>query len=218
MTDASERWPADAQAEGSWIALPDGKGYPAQVRDLVPGFEAYVRLFNSISVGGAALRREEVAALNGRTFHPKVLLHDVFPLPERGDRPVVRGWSSQPCTRQWDALGRVLRRHTTSHTFFIGSWIGTGLPKEADRQTLLQLPNREYCVVEVPIDAWSTIVHRRPNPFNIVWPEDRAWFFNSDIDSPETYLAATAAAAQDLLRDPELETAVADLDDRLALY
>ena len=160
----------------------------------------------------------EVAERHGREFHPKVLLHDVFPLPEPGERPIIRGWSSQPSPQQWNALGRVLRRHTTSATFFIGSWIGSGVPKEADQQELLQLPNRPYSVVEVPVEDWNALDHRRRHPFNIVWPGDRAWFFNCDIDSPETYVAATTAAAQDLLHDSELEAAIADLDDRLALY
>jgi hypothetical protein len=56
------------------------------------------------------------------------------------------------------------------------------------------------------------VEHARPlrwHPFNIVWPSDRAWFFNSDIDSPETYIAASATAAEDLLHDEELETALA---------
>lgn len=217
---SDERWPADAQAEGSWISLREnGKGYPEQVRDLVPaGFDAYVRIFNSLRLGNRSdLRWEEFAALHGRTFHPKVLLHEIFPLPEPGGWPDVRGWSSQPSPRQWDAIGRVLRRHTTSDAFFIGSWIGSGLAKEAEHQELLRLPNREYAVVEASFDAWSS-EHLRRHRFNIVWPKDGAWFFNSDIDSPETYVAASAAAAEDLLHDEELETAVADLEDRLALY
>jgi hypothetical protein len=219
VTGGDGLWPASAQAEGSWISLRDnGRGYPSRVRDLVPdGFDAYVRLFNSIRLGRRSdLRWEEVAAIYGRAFHPKVMLHDVFPLPEPGDLPVVRGWSSQPSPRQWSALGRVLRRHTTGDTFFIGSWTGSGLPQGAEQQRLLQLPNREYSLVQVPLDDWNRIDEWRP--VNIVWPSDRAWFLNSDIDSPETYVAATAAAVEQLMHDPELETAPADLDDRLALY
>lgn len=220
VTGGTERWPADAEAVGSWLSLPKSGGCPGQVRDLVPaGFDAYVRLFNSI-LGDRSqpLRWAQVAALNGRTFHPKVLLHEIFALPESGGFPVVRGWQSQPSSDQWDALGRVLRRHTTSDTFFIGMWTGSGLPKEAGQQELLQLPNREYSVVEARFDEWSAIDHLRHQLVNIVWPHDHAWFFNSDIDSPETYIAATADAAEDLLRDPELETALADPEDRLALY
>ncbi len=220
MGASNERWPASAEAQGSWLALRDNGPCPAQVRDLVPdGFNVYVRIFNAITLGRRSdLTWAEVAALHGRRFHPKVLLHEIFPLSEPGERPIIRGWSAQPSPRQWDSLGRVLRRYTTSDTFFIGSWTGSGVPKEADQQELLRLPNREYAVVEVPFEDWNALDHLRRHPFHIVWPRDRAWFFNSDIDSPETYVAASAAAAEDLLHDAELETAVADLEDRLALY
>ena len=221
MSREGERWPADAQAEGAWISLPDnGKGYPVHVGDLVPtGFETTVRIFNSIRLGTRLdFRWAEVAALHGRTFHQKVLLHDVFPLPAPGDPPDVHGWSCAPSPRQWEAIGRVLRRHTSSDTFFVGMWIGSGLPKEADEQKLLRLPHREYSVVEVRFDKWTVIDHLRHQLINIVWPRDRSWLLHSDIDSPETYVAASAAAAEDLLGDEELEAALADRHDRLALY
>lgn len=65
--------------------------------------------------------------------------------------------------------------------------------------------------IEIPSDRFAEPVLRTPPSF--WWPEDRAWFVSTDIDSTSTYIAGSAELIGQLLDDRRLEVFVADVDD-----
>lgn len=60
--------------------------------------------------------------------------------------------------------------------------------------------DRDWSVFEEPPSFW--------------WPEDRAWFVSTDIDSSSTYVGGSSALIDRLLAEDGLEVFPADLNDR----
>lgn len=120
--------------------------------------------------------------------------------------------------REWRALVGVLRDHTVSDRLFVGLWEGfvaagagaVELPRP------LELANRRYQLAQIPLaDAEdSAILHAGYSP-SLVWPEDHAWFVNTDIDALSTYVGGSVGAIEDVLAHPDLESAPAEPDDPL---
>ena len=58
-----------------------------------------------------------------------------------------------------------------------------------------------------------TIGHQSLTP-NWWWPDDRAWIVVSELDAPSTYVGGSAALAQAILDEPQLEAVPSHPDHR----
>ncbi|RJL24829.1 hypothetical protein [Bailinhaonella thermotolerans] len=88
-------------------------------------------------------------------------------------------------------------------------------PPEVLNGPKVELPGREYILLEGPLDAvrepdWDEIWSQAPNLF---WPDDRAWCVNVEIDLDSAYLGGPAALVEDLLADPRLEAFPVEITD-----
>lgn len=218
--DGAERALNGATA-GQWIRLGEApRGYPEVVGDLVPaGFEAYARIFHPVRIPGLGWSTWSAAALR-HGFE----LTRLTQLPDILDHEEVNGVLTPIGDRyhhlprlEWHELGSLVRRHCEAASFFVGFWEGAAHPADSDRHELLELPNRRYFVVEIPIALWHdsrTVVDSSPN---LVWTSDKSWFFNSDIDCSSTYLGGSRELVNDLVASPDLEALEVQLDDPIFL-
>jgi hypothetical protein len=83
---------------------------------------------------------------------------------------------------------------------------------------LVELPWREYRLLTGPLDAALEVGRFYGDVFdphspNLIWPDDHAWCVATDVDLHSTYIAASRAAAADVLADSRLETLAAGPDD-----
>jgi hypothetical protein len=74
---------------------------------------------------------------------------------------------------------------------------------------------RRYELHRGRIDAEVDTGERNPlqAPPSFWWPDDRAWFVTTDIDSVSTYVGGSDALIRVLLSDDALEVLPVDLDD-----
>lgn len=93
-----------------------------------------------------------------------------------------------------------------------GAGITPVIPPNALQGPRVRLPNREYLLLEGPLEAatelgWTAplgdFVPQSPNPF---WPRDHAWCVASEIDLFCTLVAGSRGLVEVLLADPRLET------------
>lgn len=223
--DGYERWP-DGPEEGLWIKVRETL---FKVAGFVPStFEAYARIFHPLKVRraglhphGELLRWHEVAELEGTVMHPQIQIPELLKIASsrvEARRSKGVGIYQRPSDQDWEAVGGILRRHTTSHTFFIGMWEGSGVPEEARHQTPLEQPYRRFYLVELPFERWSnnSIIGRYDA--SLFWPKDRSWFANTDIDAGSTYVGGTAEAIVEIVESPDLESEEAELDHYVGLY
>lgn len=93
---------------------------------------------------------------------------------------------------------------------------------EREAATMEQIPKasimggmRRCLVFTGSIDAVLdlTIGHQSLTP-NWWWPDDRAWIVVSELDAPSTYVGGSAALAQAILDEPQLEVVPCHPDHR----
>lgn len=224
--DNYERWP-DGPEEGLWIEVSDSLN---RVAGFVPAtFEAYARIYHPLHVRrpgwhphGRVLRWYEVAELEGTVMHPQIQIPELLGIDNSKRESIrlkgVEVVYHRPSDQDWDAVGRILRRHTASPTFLIGMWEGSGVPEQARHQTPLELPHRRFYLVELPFERWSTNSIIGRYDASLFWPNDRSWFANTDIDAGSTYVGGTAEAIAEIVESPDLESVEADLEDRVLGY
>jgi len=216
---------------GSEVAAVVPDGFPAYIRIQHP-----VRETNGEPTSWA-----DVAAWSGRTMHRLAQFHAISsprprsvldPVPWEGASPpdgnlpadllrvlcsALAGHTSAPdscwfCL--WDGYGWLRGSPAVS----VSSWsapapplVAPALPPEALQGPRVRLPNREYVLLEGPLEAatelgwtipWSGFIPQSPNLF---WPRDHAWCVASEIDLFCTLVAGSQALAEVLLADSRLE-------------
>lgn len=89
-------------------------------------------------------------------------------------------------------------------------------PPEQTNRPHLDLPKREYVVLEGSLDA-GTLVEDwlSPSSPNLIWPEDRAWFVASEIDFDSTLVGGSGRMARQVIRDERFEAFPVGPDDLL---
>jgi hypothetical protein len=210
-----ERWLLDA-APGAWITVSDsGRGAPLRVCDLVPaGYAAYARILHPVEHPDAGeLRWAELARRTGLAAGPDVSVIDVLDVAQRQVSAGRIRTTSFLTKAEWRTVGAILERRTDSRRFYVGVWEGRGTPEAARDAALLELPDRRYFLASLPFTSWpsSSVIGDLVLP-NLVWPEDRAWFLNSDVDSVATIVGGSAAAIDELVSAPNLEASAVRFD------
>ncbi len=203
--------------------------YRAVEGDQVPSLFAPIR-YGAGDDGQIVYHREvrwaDVATANGRVAHSSMewaAITGDWEYRYGGEQPGI--WNVGPQRgslplRPTITLTQLLAQHTTTPTrcFFGASLIYSDLPR-----SLLKLPQIfGSCILTGPLQAIAncslqpgsagTEEHRSPN---LWWPQDRAWFVNSDYDLQETYLGGSARCIDQLVDHPELEAMRIDPGQRL---
>lgn len=107
---------------------------------------------------------------------------------------------------------------------------GSGvLSREIAKGPRLELPpdaGRDYILFEAGVEAFVDLVWQEratwsngvssPNSPSMLWPEDHAWFFATDIDHDSTLVAGSFELAQELLTADGIEGRVLRLDAELS--
>jgi hypothetical protein len=210
---AFDRWLTGPDA-GAWIELSWSDPFPTRVSDLVPPrYEAYARVMHRVRVDGVTVRWRDAAELRGFVPHAEMRVTDVLGA-HHGDSTSLLQGQSVGVFPQFDTLCEVLRPHTSSEELVVGLW--EGFVHEHRSPGLLELSHRWYFLAEIPVDdcAAARRLVRGFTP-NIVWPQDRAWFFNTDIDALSTYVGGSEAAIASVLGCEDLETFRAAPDHRV---
>jgi hypothetical protein len=228
-----DRRPRVASEHAEWIAEHQRPFDVHAIGSLVPVvFEAYARVFHSAWAASqrkdTPLRWDAVAAWSGRTMHALAQWESLsVPATSTDAAPP---FEAPPDTNGLDphglaALCDVLAAHTrTPDDCFIGVWNGYGWPVETwAGPEVLVLENRTYHVRRGPLAlalaiGWDAFPDRRfPEPPNLLWPADRAWFVASDTDLDSTYLGGSGALVEALLARGHLEVWPVAATDRITI-
>lgn len=89
------------------------------------------------------------------------------------------------------------------------------LPPAVRQGPLVELPHRRYALLRgdlSDIDAWAARLGDGQNiaPPAFVWPADHAWCVAADVDPHWAGVAASRAAVDALVADPQLDVVAAD--------
>jgi hypothetical protein len=210
VTDLS---PADWVVEG--IDREDGVG------SLLPtGFEGYARILHPAEQArGGEPRRvswAEVAQANRRRLHRLVQFDALIGVDrdEQSDYACAIGAMPDEVS---GAFCEVVSRHTESaDECWFGLWDGWGGiagSREVIEGPKVSVPGRDYILLRGPLAG----IRQLPDDLwpSLVWPDDRAWCFATDIDLDSTYVGGSAALVADLLGDPRFESWPARPEDRV---
>ncbi len=234
MTDLS----AAAWVEDGIGAFDDGVG------SLIPDrFDRYARILHPAGVGDppADVPWSAVAAWAGREMHSLAQFEAISSPRVAGNDPPP--WSRRPAEGEpppglLRALCEVLARHTSTRKCWLCLWEGYGWigGSPGPEVSPVKLPQRAYLLFEGSLDSVSEMGWRlgeslavehpgpgsdpsqfEPQPPNLFWPDDRAWFVASEIDLDSTYIGGSADLVADLLEDPRLETWPVNRNDQIDL-
>lgn len=214
LTSASDISPAD------WLLerfLPFGD---PRIGALVPsGYEAYARVLPPIYsyVDGVTTKHcwRDIARVRGIALTPSTTLNELvgWDIYTHGQQPPAP--YQQPAWGDVDdddlaALADVLGGFTaTAENCWFALWEGYGwnsLPAPGEGPPRWRAPNRDYLLFKGSVAAATGFRYgEQIQAPTIWWPDDRAWCVATDIDCYRTYIAASAAAIDALLKDPRLE-------------
>ena len=212
--DVSEaRWIEESLAQGQWGSLDS----------MMPGgFPSYARIFHPAHLEGdieQPVRWSTVASWTGRSVHPLMQFERIAGLSEEpGNIYKDPPWGELPQhgsipEKECRTLIGVLREFTSTpdHCFF-GLWVGWGNIDERlyKADSRVRAPNRDHLLFRGPLDAVTSFVEERTDPFwgyspSIWWPEDRAWCVTTDVDLFDTFVGGSKECIGAVLRNPDLE-------------
>lgn len=206
------------------------------LRSWIPtGFESYVRILHpayervrgeGIEVAQRVIPWSTLSEWSGRpldaTSHVLDLLFDADgnEWSEHGQRGHVPLQGQLDSSLLAELLLHLSKRTTSPDEIWMLIWTGfggptdtVGLPIEISEQLLRS--GREYVlrrgsIVSSPEEHGDSIFEHAPSFW---WPDDRAWFVSSDIDSSSTYVGGSRELIEQILSDLIFESFRADLDD-----
>lgn len=211
-------WWLDDVEVGAWIDLEKRRALPPPVSGLVPrGYEAFARVFHPLHIGARRVRWSQAAAIHGRPMHATVALHEVLLREGESatDAALLSGqFVGTAPAAELHALWSALRSHTVSDVLYLGFWEGFDVEQASGPRPFLELADRRYVLAALPTHALDD-AHQLNHGFgpNLVWPTDRAWFCNTDIDGLSSYVGATATAIEAVLGHAGLEAMAVRADD-----
>ncbi|HJP65682.1 MAG TPA: hypothetical protein VKA30_05190 [Actinomycetota bacterium] len=214
-----------------WAWLKGRLNFGRNVRSWVPGeFGEYARILHPAQLWGdegegvTFVSWQEISRWSGKpltatsSFFRIALRSDgtVWGPPQGSSRP-LEGDLVSPFI---DRLTQLLETETSAPErvwFLVWSGYGSILARGAfDLSKPLRSSGRSYVLRRGAIDS---LVHEEPGPHisespSFWWPDDRAWFVSTDIDTLSTYVGGGRSLVSRLLADDLLEAFPAELDDR----
>lgn len=195
--------------------------FGADVGSVIPeGFDAYVRVFHPVRGDGGTTRRwADIAKQNGRVAHAEMQLHMIerpvgTPLPRHQPRGVGYSAGNLPTAERAVLVERLGKATRTPDTCWFGVWEGFGDLDDEGVSTRITVPARSYLLTSGPIErALGSFTPASDQSANLWWPDDRAWIVATEIDFAWTYVGATKAVIEELVRDNRIEALEAQIPD-----
>jgi hypothetical protein len=213
---------APSSAPADWLR--DGvRGFAVDVGSLIPArFDACARVFHpALGRDGSKITWEEVAAFNGRVFHPAAqwpaiaFVSDLTDVNDLQTPPPGAPWEAPPSEGSLDrddavTIGALLAVHTRSpEEILYAAWEGWGGLDDAIRSApTFALPSRNYHLLTGALEAAAESVYADESwyqSFTYWWPSDRAWCLATEIDFDSTYVAGSEECIADVVGHPALE-------------
>jgi hypothetical protein len=227
----------------AWV--PARLGAPARnVGSFVPpGFEAYVRIFHPLDIGGRPRRWAEIASENGRVAHAGMQFHMISRPTRSGPPPPPRRRELGPSEgslpiAERRALVGVIRNHApVPGVCWFCVWEGFGGLDFGNVDERIEVHGRSYALYGGPLEMALSPLPRTarvashgaqpgqtadglPPPGmaldqspNMWWPDDRSWFVATDVDLAWTYVGGPRELARGILDEPSLEAFPASVED-----
>lgn len=220
----------DDVSPARWIhprLAPRRPGEWARLTSMLPsGFDAYARLLHpayQLEHGAdgelRSVRWSDLGKSRGIEPEGDVGFADLADWTPSGPHPPV-GFTHEPCRGTMDpleyrVLAEVLDEWTLSDVGWCCIWEGYGwpeLPQQFQGPPRVRLAQRDCLLARVRIGRPIEMHGQVPTMW---WPEDRAWFVCTDIDSYSTYIAGTAACIEALRTHRRLEVIPAHPHERI---
>jgi hypothetical protein len=186
--------PGDIEREAHLLSSRPG-GFGGLVRDLLPEFPAYARVFHR----PGSTTWASIAAANGKVAHPTMQWgciqsgdHDEAPAVGRIDAAIV------------EALARALG----PRQLFAAIWVGWGQDDPWIEGPAAYRPQREYVVMT---GEWSTFTadwsdFSAPNtPPAFLWDAGHGWMTSTEIDLDSTVIGGDDQLIAAILSDATVE-------------
>lgn len=206
------------------------------VRAWMPeGYESYARILHpaysrvrgkGTSVSEVAVPWRMVSEWSGKPLLATSHIEDLMLGPDGHTWSEHNDYGRQPRQGELDeATLASLLIHLTTETsdlneIWMLTWTGFGGPPDTVglpvRVTwFLAITGRQYVLRKGSITSSQDDLEdpRFANPPTFWWPDDRAWFASSDIDSSSTYIGGSRELIEMILNDPALEAFPAELND-----
>jgi hypothetical protein len=206
-------------------------GQPGTVSSLIaPSFDSYVRVlhpaYRENDMARAAVTWAEIARCNQTVLHPLCQFPNVSGVmdPEEGPSN-LEVWSEPP---EQGTLPADIAARLTSHLkgadstpdmCWFSIWTGwSDVDLDIPREARLDLRTRELAVLRGPIGLAreSISAFRFQSPYSW-WSPEGQWCVTTDIDLSSTYVGGTAAIAEALFQDDQLEVLPASPWDPIGL-
>lgn len=187
---------------------------------LLPGYEAYLRLFHPILTidglphppsRGGRLTWRKLADAAGVAFGPHLSPWQISGQLRSADGSHEYGCDMgelDPLT--WVELLTCLRRHSSGRLLY--GWAPPNVPRPGHRLVLAAQEEVPLATLQAHARSLLRIPGWGPE---CVWPEDRAWVVCTDYDLVSSYLAVSSAAASDLMENTSLELTPVTLRHRV---
>ena len=201
---------------------------PTSVGGVVPeGYGSYARIYHRAERRAPDFRREPVrwstlAQEKGVDVYPAMLFYEVAgcdpnyrALPKEIRRPYLSLENDE-----FEALVRALRDFTaTPDQLYVAMWTGRGILEDHKPKVQLSFRDADYVLLKGSLDSvmqflgWIEDDLWYAQAPDLMWPEDRAWVFSSDIDSLDSCVAGSRDCIDAVLAIPELEVLQTELTD-----
>lgn len=122
------------------------------------------------------------------------------------------------------ALEALARYSSSTDHCYVCVWDGYGLFRDHEiaRHPLVTLPHRRYVLFTAVLDdlaSWNDLFTSECDwPPAFVWPEDRRWFFASDVDPHWAGIGADTSVIDQLIADTGLDVVPADPSEKQPTY
>ena len=190
------------------------------VGGVVPeGYDDYARIYHKIErqapdQSWEPVRWADIAQERNIPIHPGMTYEEIAGSRDGAPRDHLQA-------DEYETLLPILKQHTTTpDSIYVAIWNGRNTLDNHEPRVQLSFRDADYVLLHGTLDdsiqfltgLWEEMYSNAPD---VMWPEDRAWVYGSDIDSNDTCIAASQACIAAILAIPTLETLRTDLTDRV---
>jgi hypothetical protein len=186
-----------------WLNRTRDRSEPVTIGYHMPaGFAAYLRILHPAQNSGDGsyddVTWQEIAQATGRELTPLSTSDDIW-APDLDLSPPSQWLSDKQC----EALSAALNQHTSTPSqctfLFHSSW--AEMVPSGEGVSTIWLPDSDYAVVRGPCSQTRNF---SVDP-EMWWPADMAWVALTVIDSEDSYVGCSHAAAEAILSHPQIE-------------
>jgi hypothetical protein len=205
------RWPRPKRRWGE-----AGDHVLPKLADRLPPDEraAAMPVLEKLTWTGPERRWSEIASLLGVTLSAQTSPADFARRIPAADRDEF--WASETfgglSEEQLEALRVTLQAHTSSSVMYVARWEGIGeASRRADDGHPVELrPGWRYYLFRSDVSELPTYLDYYGH---LLWPEDKTWVVNDDVNTRSIYLGGSASLVERLSIHPALDSVPVALTD-----